>query len=40
VVLSKGRDVVGLGYSRLTGAVTKVMDRGENLGSVHESTST
>jgi hypothetical protein len=31
VVLSKGYEVVGLGYSRLTGAAVKVMDRGENL---------
>jgi hypothetical protein len=30
VVLSKGHEVVGLGYSRLTGAAAKVMDRGEN----------
>jgi hypothetical protein len=29
VVLSKGNEVVGLGYSRLTGAAAKVMDRGE-----------
>jgi hypothetical protein len=32
VVLSKGHVVVGLGYSRLTGAATKVTDRGENSG--------
>jgi hypothetical protein len=32
VVLSKGREVVGPGYSRLTGANTTVTDRGENLG--------
>jgi hypothetical protein len=32
VVLSKGREVVWLGYSRLTGATTKVMGRGENSG--------
>jgi hypothetical protein len=32
VVLSKGREVVRLGYSRLTGATAKVTDRGENLG--------
>jgi hypothetical protein len=31
VVLSKGREVVGPGYSRLTGAAAKVTDRGENL---------
>jgi hypothetical protein len=31
VVLSKGREVVGPGYSRLTGAATKVTDMGENL---------
>jgi hypothetical protein len=30
VVLSKGHEVVGPGYSRLTGAAAKVMDRGEN----------
>jgi hypothetical protein len=32
VVLSKGCEVVGLGYSRLIGAAAKVTDRGENLG--------
>jgi hypothetical protein len=32
VVLSKGREVVGLGYSRLTGAAAKVTDMKENLG--------
>jgi hypothetical protein len=32
VVLSKGPEVVGPGYSWLTSAVTKVTDRGENLG--------
>jgi hypothetical protein len=32
VVLSKGREVVGLGYSRLIGAATKVTGRGENSG--------
>jgi transketolase N-terminal domain/subunit len=32
VVLSKGHVVVRPGYSRLTGAATKVTDRGENLG--------
>jgi hypothetical protein len=32
VVLSKGCEVVRAGYSRLTGAAAKVMDRGENLG--------
>jgi hypothetical protein len=32
VVLSKGRKVVGPGYSRLIGAATKVMDMGENSG--------
>jgi hypothetical protein len=31
VVLSKGHEMVGPGYSRLIGAVAKVMDRGENL---------
>jgi hypothetical protein len=31
VVLSKGYEVVGLGYSRLIGAAVKVMDRGEIL---------
>jgi hypothetical protein len=30
VVLSKGCEVVGLGYLRLTGAAAKVTDRGEN----------
>jgi hypothetical protein len=30
VVLSKGREVVRLGYSRLSGATAKVTDRGEN----------
>jgi transketolase N-terminal domain/subunit len=30
VVLSKGHEVVGLGYSRLIGATAKVTDRGEN----------
>jgi hypothetical protein len=32
VVLSKGREMVGSGYSRLTGDATKVADRGENSG--------
>jgi hypothetical protein len=32
VVLSKGREVVRSGYSRLAGAAAKVTDRGENLG--------
>jgi hypothetical protein len=32
VVLSKGHEVVRPGYSRLTGAATKVTDRGKNLG--------
>jgi hypothetical protein len=32
VVLSKGRELVGPGDSRLTGAATKVTDIGENLG--------
>jgi hypothetical protein len=32
VVLSKGREVVSLGYLRLTGAVAKIIDMGENLG--------
>jgi hypothetical protein len=32
VVLSKGREVVGSGYSRLIGAAAKVTDRGENSG--------
>jgi hypothetical protein len=31
-MLSKGHEVDGLGYSRLTGAAAKVTDRGENLG--------
>jgi hypothetical protein len=31
VVLSKGHEVVRAGYSRLTSAAAKVMDRGENL---------
>jgi hypothetical protein len=31
-VLSKGCEVVGASYSRLTGAAIKVTDRGENLG--------
>jgi hypothetical protein len=31
-VLSKGREVVGLGYSRLSGAATEVMHKGENSG--------
>jgi hypothetical protein len=30
VVLSKGHEVVGPSYSRLTSATTKVTDRGEN----------
>jgi hypothetical protein len=30
VVLSKGHEVVGLGYSSLTGAAAKVTDMGEN----------
>jgi hypothetical protein len=30
VVLSKGHEVVGPGYSRLIGATAKVTDRGEN----------
>jgi hypothetical protein len=30
VVLSKGHEVVGLGYSRLTGVAAKVIDKGEN----------
>jgi transketolase N-terminal domain/subunit len=29
VVLSKGHQVAGLGYSRLIGSATKVIDRGE-----------
>jgi transketolase N-terminal domain/subunit len=32
VVLSKGHEVVRLGYSRLTGAAAMVTDWGENLG--------
>jgi hypothetical protein len=32
VVMSKGHEVVRLGYSRLTGVVTKVTDRRENSG--------
>jgi hypothetical protein len=32
VVLSKGRELVRLDYSRLPGATAKVMDRGENSG--------
>jgi hypothetical protein len=32
VVLSKGHEVVGPGYVTLTGAATKVTDRGENSG--------
>jgi uncharacterized protein YidB (DUF937 family) len=32
VVLSKGREMVGLGYSRLTSAAAKVTDRVENSG--------
>jgi hypothetical protein len=32
VVLSKGREVVGPGYSRLTSDAATVTDRGENLG--------
>jgi hypothetical protein len=31
VVLSKGHEVVGLGYSRLSGAAAEVMHKGENL---------
>jgi hypothetical protein len=30
--MSKGHEVVGPGYSRLTGAVTEVTDRGVNSG--------
>jgi hypothetical protein len=30
--MSKGREVVGPGYSRLAGAAAKVTDRGDNLG--------
>jgi hypothetical protein len=32
VVLSKGHEVVGSGYSRLIGVAAKVSDRGENSG--------
>jgi transketolase N-terminal domain/subunit len=32
VVLSKGHEVVRLGYSRLKGAAAKVTNRGENSG--------
>jgi hypothetical protein len=32
VVLSKGREVVRPGYSRVTGVAAKVMDKKENLG--------
>jgi hypothetical protein len=32
VVLSKGREVVGLGYSRVTGVATKGTDKRENSG--------
>jgi hypothetical protein len=32
VVLSKGREVVGLGYSTVTGVAAKVTDKKENLG--------
>jgi hypothetical protein len=32
MVLSKGREVVGLGYSRLSGDAARVMGRGEELG--------
>jgi hypothetical protein len=32
VVLSKGHEVVGLGYSRVTGVATKGMDKRENSG--------
>jgi hypothetical protein len=32
VVLPKGREVVGPGYSRLIGAATKVTDRGDDSG--------
>jgi hypothetical protein len=32
VVLFKGHEVVGLGYSRVKGVATKVMDKRENLG--------
>jgi hypothetical protein len=34
VVLSKGREVVGPGYSRLTNVAAKVTDRGENSGNL------
>jgi hypothetical protein len=32
MVLSNGREVVGLGYSRLLGEATRVTDRGEHSG--------
>jgi hypothetical protein len=32
VVLSKGHEVVGLGYSRLSGAAAEVMHKGEDSG--------
>jgi hypothetical protein len=32
VVLSKGRNMVRLGHSRLAGAATEVTDKGENSG--------
>jgi hypothetical protein len=32
VVLSKGREVVGPGYSRVTGVAAKVTDKSENSG--------
>jgi transketolase N-terminal domain/subunit len=32
VVLSKGHEVVGPGYSGLTGAAAKVMDKGKKFG--------
>jgi hypothetical protein len=32
VVMSKGHEVVGPGYMRLTGVAAKVTDRGENSG--------
>jgi hypothetical protein len=35
VVLSKGYEVVGLGYTRLIGAATKVTDKGETLGNLN-----
>jgi hypothetical protein len=35
-VLSKGREVVGLGYSRLTGSATEVMHKRENLGNPNQ----